>query len=56
MDRKKLEEILAQELILRLARIRVLRSSCEDSFEGKFRVHLPEEDWEEIMELVEKLK
>lgn len=47
---------LAQELILRLTQVKVLRSSCEDSGEGVFRVHLPEKEWEEIVGLVERLK
>jgi len=37
---------IANELVLRLSRVRVLRSSCSDSNEGEFRVHLPERDWD----------
>lgn len=47
---------LANELVLRLSRIRVLRSSCSDSNEGKFRVHLDENDWDEIQRLVKELE
>jgi hypothetical protein len=43
-------------LIEKLDGVRVLRSSCSDSFEGKFRVHLPEADWDEIKGLLEELK
>lgn len=44
------------QLISRLRAIRVLRSSCADSFDGAFRVHLPEGEWNEIEELVRKYK
>lgn len=47
---------IANELVLRLSRIRVLRSSCSDSNEGEFRVHLPEKDWNEIQRLVKELE
>ena len=60
--RKELEPLLgfnvplANELVLRLSNIRVLRSSCSDSNEGEFRVHLPEKDWNEIQRLVKELE
>lgn len=47
---------IANELILRLSRVRVLRSSCSDSNEGDFRVHLPERDWDEIQRLVKEMR
>lgn len=39
-------------LLQKLRDIRVLRSSCSESYEGEFRVHLPEKEWDEIQELV----
>ena len=47
---------IANELILRLSRIRILRSSCSDSNEGEFRVHLCEREWNEIERLVKELE
>ena len=47
---------IVNELVLRLSRIRVLRSSCSDSNEGEFRVHLPEKDWDEIQRLVKEME
>lgn len=44
------------ELLHKLSSIRVLRSSCRDSIEGIFRVHLPEPEWEEVKDLLEKAK
>lgn len=43
-------------LLQKLHDVRVLRSSCSDSHEGKFRVHLPEEEWDEIQKLVKELR
>jgi len=43
-------------LLQKLRDIRVLRSSCSESYEGEFRVHLPEKEWDEIQELVKVLK
>lgn len=43
-------------LLQKLHDVRVLRSSCSDSYEGKFRVHLPEEEWDEIQKLVKELR
>ena len=43
------------ELLEKIKKTRVLRSSCEDSGEGKFRVHLIESDWNEIFRLAAKL-
>ena len=39
-------------LLQKLRDIRVLRSSCSESLEGEFRVHLPEREWDEIQGLV----
>ncbi len=47
---------IANELVLRLSRIRVLRSSCSDSNEGEFRVHLSEREWNQIERLVKELE
>lgn len=43
-------------LLQKLHDVRVLRSSCSDSHEGKFRVHLPEEEWDEIQKLAKELR
>lgn len=43
-------------LLQKLKDLRVLRSSCEDSLNGEFRVHLPEKDFDEIMRIVRELK
>ena len=43
-------------LLQKLRDIRVLRSSCSESYEGEFRVHLPEREWDEIQELVRELR
>ena len=43
-------------LLQKLRDIRVLRSSCSESYEGEFRVHLPEREWDEIQELVRDLR
>lgn len=60
---RELEEIERREtvsevnfLLQKLHDVRVLRSSCSDSHEGKFRVHLPEEEWDEIQKLVKELR
>lgn len=45
---------LADELTDKIRKIRVLRVDCEESSNGKFRVHLPEDDWNEIEKLVRK--
>jgi hypothetical protein len=42
-------------LLQKLRDIRVLRSSCSESLEGEFRVHLPEREWDEIQGLVREL-
>lgn len=42
-------------LLQKLRDIRVLRSSCSESLEGEFRVHLPEREWDEIQGLVKEL-
>jgi len=46
---------IMNELLEKIKKTRVLRSSCEDSGEGKFRVHLIESDWNEIFRLATKL-
>ena len=43
-------------LLQKLDDLRVLRSSCSDSFEGDFRVHLPEREWDEIQKLVKEMR
>ena len=43
-------------LLQKLHDLRVLRSSCSDSNEGDFRVHLPEKDWDEIQRLVKEMR
>ena len=43
-------------LLQKLHDLRVLRSSCSDSNEGDFRVHLHEEEFNEIQKLVKELK
>lgn len=40
----------------KLDRLLILRSNCSDSYKGKFRVHLPEKEWDEILNLVEEIK
>ena len=45
-----------KNLLQKLRDIRVLRSSCSESYEGEFRVHLPEKEWDEIQELVRVLR
>ena len=45
-----------ENLLQKLRDIRVLRSSCSESYEGEFRVHLPEKDWDEIQKLVKELR
>jgi hypothetical protein len=45
-----------ENLLQKLRDIRVLRSSCSESYEGEFRVHLPEKDWDEIQKLVKELQ
>lgn len=42
-------------ILKKLNEIRVLRTSCPDSIEGEFRVHLPEKDWDEIVALLKKI-
>ena len=44
------------DLFQKITDIRVLRSSCADSFEGMFRVHLPEKEWDGIIDAIEKLR
>ena len=43
-------------LLQKLHDLRVLRSSCSDSIEGRFRVHLDEVEWNEIQKLVKEMK
>ena len=43
------------ELISKLKKLRVLRVTCEESGDGKFRVHLVEKEWVEIEELLEQI-
>jgi len=45
-----------ETLLQKLHDLRVLRSSCEDSNEGEFRVHVPEKDFDEIMKLVGEMR
>lgn len=47
--------IKLNNLLQKLHDIRVLRSSCSESHEGEFRIHLPEKEWDEIQELVREL-
>ena len=46
----------ANLLLQKLDNLRVLRSSCSDSIEGRFRVHLDEVEWNEIQKLVKEIK
>jgi len=50
---KRGEEML---LLQKLHDLRVLRSSCSDSNEGDFRVHLHEEEFNEIQKLVKEMR
>ena len=43
-------------LLQKLHDLRVLRSSCSDSNEGDFRVHLHEEEFNEIQKLVKEMR
>ena len=43
-------------LLQKLHDLRVLRSSCSDSLEGEFRVHLHEEEFNEIQKLVKEMR
>jgi hypothetical protein len=45
-----------ETLLQKLHDLRVLRSSCEDSNGGEFRVHVPEKDFDEIMKLVGEMR
>lgn len=36
--------------------LKVLRSSCEDSYDGAFRVHLNEREFDALLSLVTRLK
>jgi hypothetical protein len=40
----------------KLDKLLILRSTCSDSYKGKFRVHLPEKEWDEIFTLVKEIK
>ena len=45
-----------ETLLQKLHDLRVLRSSCEDSNGGEFRVHVPEKEFDEIMKLVGEMR
>lgn len=45
-----------ETLLHKLHDLRVLRSSCEDSNRGEFRVHVPEKEFDEIMKLVGEMR
>ena len=43
-------------LLQKLDDLRVLRSSCSDSNEGDFSVHLCEREWDEIQKLLKEMR
>ena len=43
-------------LLQKLCKLRVLRSTCEDSNDGSFRVHLNEKEWNDLWKTVESIR